>query len=63
MYYYDYRQQPQGFFPGFPGGGGNVDRRIERLERQIQRLDNQIENLDRRVDRLERRLGFRDYKG
>ncbi|MGN7299310.1 hypothetical protein [Fredinandcohnia aciditolerans] len=63
MYYYDYRQQPQGFFPGFPGGGGNVDRRLERLERQIQRLENQIDRLDRRVDRIERRLGLGTFQG
>ncbi|MEH7384162.1 hypothetical protein V7147_01935 [Bacillus sp. JJ1521] len=63
MYYYDYRQQPQGFSPGFPGGGGaNVNRRLEQLERQVLRLDNQIDRLDRRVDRIERRLGFRDYQ-
>lgn len=61
MYYYDYRQQQQPFFPGIPGGGaGNINRRLDQLERQIQRLDNQIDRLDRRVDRIERRLGLRD---
>ena len=58
----DYRQTGQ-FFPG--GGGGNVDRRLERLENQVQRLQNQMDRLDRRVDRIERRLGIgqggRDY--
>ncbi len=66
MYYYDYRQQPQGFFPGmpgFPGGGGNVDRRLDRLERQVQRLENQIDRLDRRIDRIERRLGIGTFQG
>ncbi|MFS0822349.1 hypothetical protein [Bacillus sp. 1P02SD] len=69
MYYYDYdyRQQPQGFFPGtpgFPGGGsGNVNLRLDRLERQMQRLQNQIDRLDRRVDRIERRLGFGTFQG
>ena len=45
-------------FPGFPGGGGgNVNRRLDRLENQVQRLQNQTDRLDRRVDRIERRLG------
>lgn len=59
-----YRQQPQSIqlpipgFPGFPGGGSNVNQRLDRLERQIQRLENQYDRLDRRLDRIERRLGF-----
>ncbi|MCH1625369.1 hypothetical protein [Fredinandcohnia quinoae] len=58
MYYYDYRQQPQGFFPGMPGGAGNVNRRIDQLEREVQRMQRELDRLDRRVDRIERRLGF-----
>lgn len=53
----DYRQTGQ-FFPGFPGGGCNVDRRLERLERQMDRLDRQVDQLNRRVNRIERRLGI-----
>lgn len=59
------RQQGQGLFfpipgtPGFPGGGGgNVDRRLDRLEREVTRLNRQTERLNRRVDRIERRLGL-----
>ncbi len=52
----DYRQTGQ-FFPG-GGGGGNVDRRLDRLERQLERLDRDLNQLNRRVDRIERRLGI-----
>ncbi|PLR98197.1 hypothetical protein [Bacillus sp. T33-2] len=55
---------PGGGFPGGFPGGGNVDRRLDRLEREVTRLNNQVERLDRRVDRIERRLGIRtdDYE-
>lgn len=56
----DYRQQGQGqFFPGFPGGGGGINNRLDRLERQIERLDRRIDQQDRRLDFIERRLGLR----
>jgi hypothetical protein len=51
-------QIPGGGFPG--GGGGQTDRRLDRLERQIQRIDQRLDQLDRRVDRIERRLNIRD---
>jgi hypothetical protein len=62
---YDYRQQPGVYlpipgFPSYPGGtpgGGNVDRRLDRLERQVQQNAREIERLERRVERLERRPG------
>jgi hypothetical protein len=57
----DYRQQGQGQFfpPGFPGGAGGINNRLDRLERQIERLDRRIDQQDRRLDRIERRLGIR----
>lgn len=56
MYYR--QQQGQGMFfpPLFPGG--DVNRRLERMERQIQRLDNRVNRLERRMERVERRLGM-----
>lgn len=54
----DPRQFPGGGYPG--GGGGQTDRRLDRLERQVQRIDQRLDQLDRRVDRIERRLGIRD---
>jgi hypothetical protein len=67
---YHRQQQPQGIYlpiPGFPspgypdypgpGGGGNLERRFDRLERQVQRNTRSIEQLERRVERLERRIG------
>jgi hypothetical protein len=51
-------QIPGGGYPG--GGGGQTDRRLDRLERQIQRIDQRLDQLDRRVDRIERRLNIRD---
>ncbi|MDF1508667.1 hypothetical protein PZE06_10740 [Robertmurraya sp. DFI.2.37] len=68
--YYRQQGQPQvtgqGFFiPGVPGypsvplpGGGNVDRRFERIERQIQSLERQLDRLERRINRIENRLGI-----
>lgn len=67
MYYRQQQGQGQGLFfpipgipttPGFPGGGGNVDRRLDRLERQVERLERQVDRLNRRLDRIERRLGI-----
>ena len=74
---YDYRQQPGVYlpipgFPSYPGtpGGGNVDRRLDRLERQVQQNERQIRQLERRVERLERRPdggypagGYGNYPG
>jgi hypothetical protein len=57
---YDPRQfqVPGGGFPG--GGGGQTDRRLDRLEREVQRIDRRVDNLERRVQRIERRLNIRD---
>lgn len=60
--YYRQQGQGQGFFfpgvPGFPGGGQNLERRVDRLERQVERLDRQVDRINRRLDRIERRLGL-----
>ena len=42
----DYGLSTQGqgqFFPGFPGGGGEINRRLDRLEHQVERLQNQMD--------------------
>lgn len=58
-YYYDVRQQPQ----FFPGGFGNIQRQINRLENQVNRLNREINRLDRRLDRVERRIGLGAFQG
>lgn len=54
--WYDGRQQ----FPGqqFPGGFGQLNQRLNRIERTLERQQRQIDRLDNRVDRIERRLGL-----
>jgi hypothetical protein len=56
----DFRTFPGGGFPGgFPGGGGGqTDRRLDRLERQVERLDRRVDQLNRRLRRVERQLGW-----
>ncbi|BDG46107.1 MULTISPECIES: hypothetical protein [Parageobacillus] len=63
-YYYpsmtdDYRQQPtQPFGPGFPGGFGNIQQRLNRIERTLERHTDRLNRLNRRLQRVERRLGL-----
>ncbi|HHW38380.1 MAG TPA: hypothetical protein GXX18_14270 [Bacillales bacterium] len=49
-----------GSFPsgGFPGGGGIVDRRLDRIENQLQRHTDRLNRLNRRLQRVERQLGY-----
>jgi hypothetical protein len=56
---YDYRQQPtQPFGPGFPGGFGNIQQQLNRIERTLQRHEDRLNRLNRRLQRVERRLGL-----
>ncbi|NSL51342.1 hypothetical protein [Calidifontibacillus erzurumensis] len=61
-YYYDYERQ-FGFpsFPGgggFPGGFGQLERRLNQIENQLQRHTERLNRLNRRLQRVERQLGF-----
>ncbi|MCY8234355.1 hypothetical protein [Priestia endophytica] len=51
-YYYDYRQQPQGFFPNL----SNINRRLDRIDNRLDRIDNRLNDHDRKLRQLNRRL-------
>jgi chromosome segregation ATPase len=53
-------QDPRTWGPGGwqGGGGGQTDRRLDRLERQVQQLDRRVDQLNRRLRRVERQMGW-----
>ena len=51
--------QVQPFFPGPPWIGGQMERRLRRIEDELDRLSRQVNRLERRIEGLE--SGRYDY--